>query len=387
MKKLMIIWALFVLLMCSCSSINSKKDLERVEKVNTLTLCPGITSQYENTSRKAVRRCRNGDVLKATLYYHPDFGTRLEVAKVCKNTEMLKKARVFAKNAKPKGEEQEELHGKLLRTLNKKLRKVNKISSTDDLALANAFEEKSFSAKEVVQMEDFQELVDIFLYYSDFKLKLLALERVYAILTDTQDMSYKKASAKVKTAKWDIRTIIKRFFPVFLKLNASGERQERYKKTFLTELQSIFDTIDPRPGQEAYVDKGTFLRKVNALRYENGLKPIKYDEQLNAAALEWAKYHHDNQLPDLKREHGESSFSDKIADESYNCRSSVANLSRLLIPNAENLFTEWDDSPEEKDNMLNGDFKKMGLACVYTPLKKRKDKYICVQLLADADGE
>ena len=141
--------------MCSCTSINSKKNLGHIEKVNTLTLCPGITSQYEKASRKAVRKCRSGDVLKATLYYHPDFGTRLEVAKVCKNKEMLKEARIFAKKVKPRGEEQEELHGKLLRTLNKKLSKVNKLSATDDLALAQAYEEKSFSVKEVVKMEDF----------------------------------------------------------------------------------------------------------------------------------------------------------------------------------------------------------------------------------------
>ena len=383
MKKFTIIWALLALLMCSCMSTNSKKDLSRIEKVNTL--CPGVTSLDEGTSRKAIGKCRSNKVLEATFYLHPDFGTRLEVAKICKNKEMLKKARVFARKAKPKGEEQEELHGKLLGILNKKLRKANKLSSTDDLALANAFEEKTFSAKEVIEMEDFQELVDIFLYYSDFKLKLLALEGVYAILTDTQDMSYKKASAKAKTAKGDIRMIIKRFFPVFLKLKASDERQERYKATFLTELQSIVDTITPEPGQEAYVDKGNFFRELNAFRKKNGLKPIKYDKRLNAAALEWAKYHHDNKLSDLKREHDGSSFSDKIADEGYGFRSSSVNLSRLLIPNAESLFTEWHGSPEEKDNMLGEDFKAMGLACVYAPLKKRKAKYICVLFIAGAD--
>lgn len=372
MKKIMIFWALLALFTVP-SFVSADADMEKISRANSV--CFGIDSSDRNVRREAVKKCDNANVHEAVLYYHTDFGARFFAAKKISDNGILKKAYEIAKKAELEGS-QSKIRDRLLQLIESRL---DKDKSKD----------VTFSAQEIRKMKDLGELAKIFYKHPDFEARYHAIKRVYAIFTylpDSDSYFMNDVDSRMDSLE-KMKETVSKAIPKMKAMDAQGKRQKFYKKKLLTELKKMRKMINPKPGEQVYIDTEEFMRLLNAFRKENGLEPIKrYDSRLNTAALKWAKYHYKNQLPHLTHEHNGNTHGKRINAEEYDYRYSGENLDKPALPNAKSIFIDWQNSPGHRKNMLGENYREMGLACVYAPLGNReKTDYVCIQLLTDAD--
>ena len=382
MKKFSVLWVITLFVLPCLASADV--DMNKIREVNEH--CPKIDSGVVIIAREATKKCENKSVLKAVLFYHSDFGSRFYAAKKISDIGILQKAYKLAETAKISDEYQSKIRDRILQLINKKLgRKTAKKPENKDV--------KSFSIKTIVEMESVSELAEIFHKHPNFDARYYAVKRAYEVLSYIPHLSeydLNHLNSKIEGLS-KFKKIIAKSIPKIEAMPADSAKQKSYKKKLLAELHKMEKQINPKPGEEVYIDKQAFARHMNSFRKENGLEPIeRYDSRLHSAALKWAKHHYDKRLKKL--DHGlkvnkVSAHALRIEAEGYNYNECGENLARIIIPNAKSAFVDWRESPPHRENLLEPGYREMGLACVYAPLPADLGMadYVCVQLLADAD--
>ncbi len=373
-KISVLLTAVLFVLPCFASA---NADMNKVKKANSF--CPGIDSSNNKTARKAVKKCDNKGVLEAVLYYHEDFGSRYYAAKKISDKEILKKAYRLAKSEKISDKNQVKIRDNhLLKLIRSKIKKKP---------------EKPVSIQSITKMESVGELAELFHKHPSFVTKLYAVKRAYELLSYMpHSSSYVTSELNAKIEGLNkFKKIVSKSIPKIKAMSADSDEQRSYKKKLLAELHKMEKQINPKPGEEVYIDKEAHMRYVNAFRAKHNVQPIvKYDSRLDAAARKWAEHHFKKKLKNL--DHGpvindRKAHSLRIEAEGYFPNESGENLDRPIIPNARGIFVDWRESQDHMENMIDPEHREMGLSCIYAPLPADFGlaDYVCVQLFTDGD--
>ncbi|MBN2087658.1 CAP domain-containing protein [Candidatus Peregrinibacteria bacterium] len=349
--------------------------MDRIRRVNTP--CRGVDSEDVKVSRSAITMCGNLAVLEATALYHPDLGTRFHAVKRLKDKNILEKVRALVEKIKPKTAFDKKMKPHLLKLLEQKIGKKKAVKK-----------EAPISVADIRKMTDIGQLSKIFNGSQSFEVRLAAVKRVVDIFSFIDCVAPDKCDAteaeKSRENLEKIRAVVIKAIPLIEKLKAIEGKEE-----LLAELRKMEVQLSPEPGEEAYIDRELLLEEVNKLRAENNLDPIEgYDERLDAAALGWAKMHFEKQLPALTHKRKGSTPKKRVLASGFQTDGAGENLARPIMSNARVVFTDWLSSESHRENMLDGDWTKMGVACVYAPYAKGGlTEYVCAQVFAMPETE
>ena len=103
----------------------------------------------------------------------------------------------------------------------------------------------------------------------------------------------------------------------------------------------------------------TLLREVNMQRALKGVRPLKLDKRLGAAARKHARHMAMRDFLDHRSPSGRG-FQEQVSSEGYPWRAIAENIGAGLS-SPESTVDAWMTSPSHRDNMLNRDFNDAGI--------------------------